>query len=376
MSGRGRSGRQRGEVTGYLLKLIRESIPLTQEQLAVELGLDRATVQSWESGRRPFTAVSFGQAIAIRQRLGRLGANTAMLAALDDAAEADFILTAVLDDHVERTNVAEQPLGWSVLTHRLADLILWAVLGQTPTFLRNLPTPHHRRGPVATAPLLPADQRPIFFGHLHVLADRCAAERHPNVLLHRQACFLAGMDPTGASAAWLAQSNSRTARRTTAFHTWSPLWPDARSVVTSLANQGDPEPLRDFIARAHPDDACERAALNYSAYWVGEIPYRQRDDSFMPATLRDWRGFLLFRHLVQRLEPGHPFVDLNIHNLWALLTVRRGLALDDPGAGRALVDRSATLLDSDRISAQSRRELTSIVYSLRADGLTGTGTGR
>jgi hypothetical protein len=45
-------------------------------------------------------------------------------------------------------------------------------------------------------------------------------------------------------------------------------------------------------------------------------------------------------------------------------------------ANRALLDRSVPLLDSDRISAQSRQELTSIVYRLRADGLTGTGTGR
>ncbi|MET7802978.1 helix-turn-helix domain-containing protein [Micromonospora chersina] len=376
MAGRRRSAPQRGEVTGYLLKLVRESIPLTQEQLAAELDVDRATVQSWESGRRPFTAVPFGQAIATRQRLGRLGANTNLLAALDDAAEADFILAAVLDVQVERTDVTEQPLGWSVLTHRLADLILWAVLGQTPTFVRGLALPQQRRGPVATGPLLPADERRNFFAHLHVLAERSATGRHPHVLLHRQACFLAGMDPTGASAAWLAQSNARTARRIIAFHTWSPLWPDARSVVTSLANQGDPEPLREFIARAHPDDACERAALNYSAYWVGEIPYRERDDSFMPAALTDWRGSRLLRHLVQRLDVGHPFVDLNTHNVWALLTARRGLAMDDPATGRALVDRAATLLDSDRISAQSRQELTSIVYSLRADGITGTGTGR
>lgn len=167
-------------------------------------------MQSWESGRRPFTAVPFGQTIATRQRLGRLGrlgANTTLLAALDDAAEADFILTAVLDEQIERTDVAEQPLGWSVLTHRLTDLVLWGVLGRTPTFVRSLPTPHQRRGPVATAPLLPADQRRAFFAPLHVLAERSGNERHPNVLLHRQACFLAGMDPTGASAAWLAEGN-------------------------------------------------------------------------------------------------------------------------------------------------------------------------
>ncbi|MFI7576796.1 helix-turn-helix domain-containing protein [Micromonospora sp. NPDC049497] len=375
MAGSGRSAHQRGEVTGYLIKLIRESIPMTQEQLAAELGVDRVTVQSWESGRRPFTAVPLGQAIAARHRLGRLGANVTLLAALDDAVEADVILAAVLDEQVERSDIAEQPLGWSVLTHRLTDLILWAVLGQTPTFARGLSLTHPRRGPVASGPTLSVDQQRMFFAHLHVLAERAATGRDPSVLLHRQACFLAGMDPTRTAAGWLVRSTTRV-RRVTTFHTWSPLWPDARSVVTSLANQGDPEPLRDFIARAHPDDACERAALNYSAYWVGEIPYRQRDDSFMPGALADWHGSVLFRHLVQRLDPGHAFVDLNIHNIWALLTARRSLAPDNPAEGRALLGRSIPLLDSDRISAQSRQELTSIVYSLRADGLTGTGTGR
>ncbi|MET7880823.1 helix-turn-helix transcriptional regulator [Micromonospora profundi] len=376
MAIQGHSHCQRGGVTGYLLKVIRESVPLTQEHLAVELGVDRTTVQSWESGRRPFTAVAFGQAIAIRQKLARLGANPVLLDALDDAAEADSILAAVLDDQAERTDITQQPLGWSVLTHRLTDLILWAVLGQPPTFLRHLVIHGRRRGPVAAGPLLPVDERSAFFAHLHVLADRAASQRDPGVLLHRQACFLAGADPTGTSAAWLKQGRAwRHCLRTT-FHTWTPLWPDARSVATSLANQGDPEPLRDFIARAHPDDACERAALNYSAYWVGEIPHRQCDDSFMPAALSDWRGSRLLRHLVERLDAGRPFIDLNIHNTWALLTVRRQLTLDDPTVGRTLAQRSTALLDGDSISEQSRRELTSIVYSLRTDGITGTGTGR
>ncbi|MEU1757202.1 helix-turn-helix transcriptional regulator [Micromonospora matsumotoense] len=375
MAGRGRSAPQRGEVTGYLLKLIRESIPLTQEQLAADLGVDRATVQSWESGRRPFSAVPLGQAIAFRHMLGRRGANTTLLAALDDAAEADYILAAILDGQVDCCDINEQPLGWSVLTHRLTDLILWAVLGQTPTFARGLPVAHARRGPVAVGPALPADEQRAFFSRLHVLAERAAAGGDPSVLLHRQACFLAGMDPTRAAAGWLAQTTTR-GRRAITFRTWSPLWPDARSVVTSLANQGDPEPLRDFLARAHPDDACERAALNYSAYWVGEVPYRQHDDTFMPAPLADWHGLVLFRHLAQRFDPTHPFVDLNVHNIWALLVVRRGLTLDNPAESRMLLERSTRLLDSDRISAQSRQELTSIVYSLRADGVTGTGTGR
>lgn len=184
------------------------------------------------------------------------------------------------------------------------------------------------------------------------------------------------MDPSGTSASWIAQDTATNAHRKLTFHTWSPLWPDARSVATSLAKQGNPEPLRDFIARAHPDDACERAALNYSAYWVGEIPNRQRDDTFMPTATTSWYGTRLLRHLVPRLEPDHPFIDLNIHNLWALLTARHALAHADPDSARALIDRSPALLDSDTLSGQSRQELTSILYSLRTNGFPGTGTSR
>lgn len=368
------SHRQRGTVTGYVFKLIRESVPITQEQLATHLGVDRATVQSWESGRRPFTSVAFGQAIAIRHKLAQLGGDANLLAALDDAAETDFVLSAVLETNPATVDIGDHPLGWSVLTHRLTDLLLWAVNGQSPALVRGLPT-DRRRGPVASGPTLDAAEQRAFFTNLQVLADRTSFDGAGHLLLHRQACFLAGMDPSGASATWLGRI-SRSAPHRSTFHTWSPLWPDARSVATSLAKQGDPELLRDFIARAHPDDACERAGLNYWAYWVGEFGVRQRDDSFMPAELPTWRGTRLLHHLVDRIDDTHPFVDLNVHSVWALLAARRGIAHDDAATGRTLHDRSVVLLDSRDISAQSRRELASIVYSLRTDGLAGTGTVR
>ena len=47
-AGRGSEGR----ISGYVLKVIRESIGQTQEQLAGRLGVSAATVQGWESGRR------------------------------------------------------------------------------------------------------------------------------------------------------------------------------------------------------------------------------------------------------------------------------------------------------------------------------------
>jgi hypothetical protein len=331
-------------------------------------------VQSWESGRRPFTSIAFGQAIAIRHKLARLGADGVLLAALDDAAEADFVLSAVLDWNPAMVEIGDHPLGWPVLTHPLMDLLMWAAIGQPPALINDRRSqPGRRRGPVASGPALEAAEQRAFFANLHVLVDRTSHPGDDQVLLHRQACFLAGMDPSGASASWLGQISVSSAHRS-AFHTWSPLWPDARSVATSLAKQGDPERLRDFIARAHPDDTCERAGLNYWAYWVGEIGARQRDDSFMTAEMPGWRGTRLLGHLVDRLDDTHPFVDLNVHSVWALLAARRGIAHDDPATGGALVDRSVRLLDSQIISEQSKRELASIVYSLRTDGLTGTGT--
>src|SRR5687767_8961291 len=107
-----RRAASRGIITGYMLKLVRESIPLSQERLAADLGVDRATIQSWETGRRPFTSVAFGQAVAIRSKLGRLGADTLLLAALDDAAEADYLLGEIVDGAPETTDIAQHPLGW------------------------------------------------------------------------------------------------------------------------------------------------------------------------------------------------------------------------------------------------------------------------
>lgn len=71
--------RRAGRVTGYLFKLIRESIPRSQGDLAGDLGVDRATVQGWESGRRPLTSVAVSQSIALRHRLSQLGASSALL---------------------------------------------------------------------------------------------------------------------------------------------------------------------------------------------------------------------------------------------------------------------------------------------------------
>lgn len=356
---------RRGIITGYLLRLVRESIPASQEQLAERLAVDRATIQGWESGRRPLTQVPHGQVLALRHRLARLGGNTTLIGALDRAAEADYLLGQIID--ADPSNPETHALGWSVMNHALTDMISWAVSGARPRILGHagLSVPA-RRGPVPAGPELDADDRRAFFDNLRVLADQAGSGEE--ILLHRQACYLGSLDRTGDPAAWITPPS-----RFAYFHRaepWSPRWVDARSVATSLARQGDPQPLRDFIAHAHADDTSEMAGLNYWAYWVGEIDGHQPDDTFMATRDLGWRGIRLLRHIVERLDTGHAFLDLNIHSLWALMQARPGLAHDDPGTGRALLTRGAQLLDGAEISAQSRQELSAVLYGLRVQGLT------
>jgi hypothetical protein len=296
----------------------------------------------------------------------RLGADVDLLAMLADATEADYLLTALVDADAAEVHLAEHPLGSTVLTHTLTDLIAWAITGQVPGVFPD-PGTVVRRGPVPSGPALDVRDRQRLFANLHVLAERAGRPGSEHLLLHRQACFLAGLDPTGGTAAWIRGASPRSTSLT-AFHTWSPRWPDVRSVATSLAKQGDAELLRDFIARAHPDETCELAGLNYWAYWVGEIASRQRDDLFMIKHEQVWRGGRLLRHLVDRLDPSHPFIDLNIHTIWTLLKARTGLAYDEPRLARDLLVRGARVHDGGAISAQSRQEIGAVLYGLRVAG--------
>lgn len=363
--------RSDGKVTGYVFKLIRESMPgCTQERLAADLGVDRATIQGWETGRRPFTAVPFGQTVALRHHLTRLGADRRLLRRLNDAAEADFLLSAIIPRSSGRSDFSTHPLAYSVLTHAVTEMVNWAVTGRPPdTIAERISHPVHRRGPVPTGPALDAEEKAAFFAALEIAAGKSVSGDDRHVLLHRQACFLAGLGPSADPARWLGQR--RGADYFLRPRPWSPRWADARSVATALAQQGDPAPLRDFIAHAHPDEACQRASLNYWAYWVGEITERQHDDGFMVHRNLAWRGTRLLRHLTDRLTSGHRLVDLNVHTVWLLLSARRGLVHDDPSLSRTLYQHGERLLDEDAISIQSRKDLASVLYGLRMEGVAG-----
>lgn len=353
-----------GLITGYVFKLLRESVHLSQVELAARLGIDATTLQGWESGRRPFTAVHVGRAVAIRHQLQRLGVDPALPSLLDDAAEADYLLDRIIAAGSGEVSPSEHPLGYLVLTHRLADLLSWAVTGALPAVFAARPVTSSRRGPVAPGPVLDASERVAFFAGLQTAAEQAAGNPEA-VLLHRQACYLAGMD--GSLSTWLGglvvESDYFMKSRP-----WTPAWADARSVATGLARQGDPEPLRAFIR--HSDESADLAGLNYSAYWVGEFQRKETRDDFMTDSTKTWRGADLLTHIVERLAPEHGFLDLNIHTLWSLLLSRRGVVHDDPAVSRLLYRRGCDLLDqADVISDQSRQELSNILYGLRADGV-------
>src|SRR3712207_489887 len=80
----------------FLLMLIRESARLTQVQLAKQFAVDVASVQGWESGRRPLAALRAADLVRLRFRLLRCGAQPTLLATLDGAIQADLIIAEMV----------------------------------------------------------------------------------------------------------------------------------------------------------------------------------------------------------------------------------------------------------------------------------------
>ncbi|GAA1338725.1 hypothetical protein GCM10009635_49220 [Actinocatenispora thailandica] len=109
--------------------------------------------------------------------------------------------------------------------------------------------------------------------------------------------------------------------------------------------------------------------MNYWAFWVGEIDQQQPDDSYMADSSLRWRGAVLLRHIVDRLDADHAFIDLNVHTLWALLQARPGVAVAEPETASLLVTRSQRLMDTAELSARARGELTAVLYGLRVQGI-------
>lgn len=352
-----------GAVSGFLLKLIRESAELTQVQLAEKLDVDVASVQGWESGRRPLSSLRAADLVRLRSQLLRCGAQPTLLAMLGDAIQADLIIADTVQAGSQLIEANKHPLGATVHQCKLTNLITWPFTGIVPAPLRELVTARARRGPVPDRPTLTEDERTRFFNHLLVTAD--ANPQEYATLPRRQAIYLLGFDSRASTAEWLRTEQLRALRD--AGHTdHVPSWVIVRSSAVALAYAGDRDPLRGFLQHALATDQMERANLNYWAYWVGEIDSIQVDDGFMVRVdPREWSGARLLGHLLERLHPGSGEAELDIHTVWALLLAHPTLLSDHPGLRSAATSTVDELAADPDLSGQARRELSDIAYAVR-----------
>ncbi|MFH8491939.1 helix-turn-helix domain-containing protein [Streptomyces longisporoflavus] len=348
-----------GTTAGCVLRVARESANATQAGMAQALGVQLDTWQGWETGRRPLANVKAGALLNLRRRLLALGADPHALHLFDPAMDADRVISATIYPQTAQRH----PLADWVHTRDTAHMIAWALTGKIPSALARSSIPG-RRGPVADAPLLPAP-RHVFFDQLRNTAEWALHTGAEGILLHRQALYLCSYDETPEAAAWMGHA-LHTRRDVIAARGWSPHWATARSTAAALVRAGDRQPLLDFIDRGiADDDTAERANLNYWAYWLGSIREPQPDDHFMRHQPANWEPVRLLRDLAAGLNPAPAYTDLYIHSLWALLTAHRWLPLADPELANNLHSHSTRLLDHDKISPRSRRELSSLHYVLR-----------
>jgi transcriptional regulator with XRE-family HTH domain len=358
------SARYFGAITGYTLKLIRESLRLTQVQLAERLMVDLSTVQGWETGRRPLISLRTGDFARLRVRLAQLGAPAHLFTVLIESVDADLLVADAVESGARVSDPELHPLGAFVHRRDLTNLLTWPLTGVLPSQLRDIPRTSRPHGPVATHPVLSTEERIRFFDHLLITADAHRDDDH--ALLRRQAIYLLSFDDRPSSKEWLFTEQRRAIR--SVGHTDHPAaaWVAARSSVTALARRGDQEPLRAFVDTLLDSPKQEIANLNYWAYWVGELGQGHRDDSFMTSVsaARDWSGSHLIEHLLQRLKPNSDHAELNIHSLWALLSERPTLLVNTDL--RALVQlRIEETMDSPDLTARARQELVSVAYAVR-----------
>jgi len=127
-------------VSGHLLKITRERTGRTQARLAEDLRMDATSVQGWESGRRPLTATQTGKLREVRRTLLRLGADPGLLVLLDEALDADAVLSHALAGPPAE-DVREHPLFSWVVTRDTTHMLAWALAGVPRPPSRTPPPP-------------------------------------------------------------------------------------------------------------------------------------------------------------------------------------------------------------------------------------------
>lgn len=142
-SGAARGRATAGTIAGFVLRVARESTSIrTQAGMAEAMGVDLATWQGWETGRRPLANVKAGVLLDIRHRLLALGADPQVLHLLDPAMDADRVITSTIHPEIN----TRHPLARWVHTRDTAHMIAWSLNGTVPPALARRVVPE-RRGP-------------------------------------------------------------------------------------------------------------------------------------------------------------------------------------------------------------------------------------
>jgi DNA-binding transcriptional regulator YiaG len=356
--------RRRGLTSGYVMKLIRESLEFTQFELSDALRVDVTTIQGWESGRRPVTSLRVSDLAALQAHLIHRGVNPRLFDVLRDAIAADLLIdTAVHCGVMKPIEKTGHPLAATVHRRDLTNLITWTLTGSFPSQLVGLVKPDaRRRGPSSPRPELGAEERARFFAHLLRIADECRDEA--DSLMRRQAIYLLAFDTDAGTASWLVNEHRQALRRARAAND-VPSWVAVRSASVALARYGQQEPLIDFVAAGLKEDLHAIANLNYWAYWVGEGVHTYTDDSFMAMNdPRDAAGIRLFRHIIERLDLASEQAELYLHTLWQLLLVNPRVAVGDPTT-REAARRKVERLSGADLTSGARRKLSDVAYGLR-----------
>lgn len=354
-----------GVISGYALKLLRESIGQTQAAAAESWCVDLTTVQGWESGRRPLTSLRTSDLVRLRGQLLRDGTTYHQFAVLREAMEADITISQLAGSRSVAADRLSSPLATHVLRRELTSLITWPFTGLVPDQLRPMVgTAVRRRGPVADRPVLDADTRSRFFDNLLHAAE--SADAADGALLRRQATFLLGFDLRSDSLAWIANEQRRYVRSIGKAGS-DVSWAGRRSASVAAAYAGDRAPLTAFLHRDLQEHRSQVANLNYWAYWVGEIAEVQPDDSFMYDTTPTWSGTRLFGHFIDKLDPGTAHIELTVRSLWTLVMSRPDVPRLAGRATRAsALQRIELLLDTSSGQPVMRQELAGIDHLICA----------